>query len=41
MYTYVVLDKEKPGTGSIRGLNLAAVRPTAVRLTNCTFRAVT
>jgi hypothetical protein len=29
---YVVLDK-KPGIGSIRGLNLAAVRPTTVQLT--------
>jgi hypothetical protein len=29
----VVLDKEKPGTGSTRGLNLAEVRPTAVKLT--------
>jgi hypothetical protein len=29
----VVLDKEKPGTGSTRGLNLAEVRPTAVHLT--------
>jgi hypothetical protein len=30
---YVVLDKEKPGIGNIRGLNLAAVRPMAVQLT--------
>jgi hypothetical protein len=30
---YVVLDKEKPYTGSIRGLNLAAVKPTTVQLT--------
>jgi hypothetical protein len=30
----VVLDKEKPGIGNIRGLNLAAVRPTTVQLTN-------
>jgi hypothetical protein len=37
---YVVMDKEKPGTGSIRGLNLAEVRPTAVQLTNCSFRVV-
>jgi hypothetical protein len=38
---YVVWDKEKPGAGSIRGLNLAAVRPTAVQLTHCSFRVVT
>jgi hypothetical protein len=30
----VVLDKDKPGVGRIRGLNLAAVRPTTVQLTN-------
>jgi hypothetical protein len=30
---YVVSDKDKPGIGSIRGLNLAAVRPTTVQLT--------
>jgi hypothetical protein len=24
---YVVLDKEKPGMGNIRGIGLAAVRP--------------
>jgi hypothetical protein len=40
-YMYVVLDKEKPDIGSIRGLNLAAVRPTTVHLTNCSFRVVT
>jgi hypothetical protein len=38
---YRVLDKEKPGTGIVRGFNLAAVRPTAVLLTNCSFRVVT
>jgi hypothetical protein len=38
---YVILDKEKPGIGNIRGLNLAAVRPTTVQLTNCSFRVVT
>jgi hypothetical protein len=27
----VQLDKEKPGTGNIKGLNLAAVKPTSVR----------
>jgi hypothetical protein len=32
---YVVLDKEKPGIGSIRELNMAAVRTTTVQLTNC------
>jgi hypothetical protein len=36
----VVLDKEKPGIGSIRGLNSAAVRPTTVQLTNCSFTVV-
>jgi hypothetical protein len=30
---YMVLDKEKPGIGSIRGLSLATVRPTTVQLT--------
>jgi hypothetical protein len=25
---YAVLDKEKPGIGSIKGINLAAARPT-------------
>jgi hypothetical protein len=29
---YVALDKEQPDVGSIRGLNLAAVRPTTVQL---------
>jgi hypothetical protein len=29
----VVLDKEKLSIGNIRGLNLAAVRPTTVQLT--------
>jgi hypothetical protein len=36
----MVLDK-KTGTGSIRGLNLAAVKPMTVQLTNCIFRIVT
>jgi hypothetical protein len=31
---YVVLDKQKPGKESTRGLNLAAVMPTTVQLTN-------
>jgi hypothetical protein len=30
---YVVLDKEKPDTGSIRGLNLVVVKPMTVQLT--------
>jgi hypothetical protein len=38
---YVVLDKEKSAIGSIRGLNLATVRPTTVQLTNYSFRVVT
>jgi hypothetical protein len=29
---YVQLDKEKPGIGNVRGLNLAAVKPTAVQV---------
>jgi hypothetical protein len=28
-------DKTKPSTESIRGLNLAAVRPTTVQVTSC------
>jgi hypothetical protein len=36
---YVVLDK-KPARGSIRGLNLGAVRPTNVQLTNRSVRVV-
>jgi hypothetical protein len=28
----MVLDKEKPGIGSIRGLNMAAVRPATFQL---------
>jgi hypothetical protein len=34
---YFVPDKEKSGIGSIKGLNLAAVRLTTVQLTNCSF----
>jgi hypothetical protein len=37
---YVVLDKEKPGIGSIRGLNLAAASPAVVKVTDCSFRVV-
>jgi hypothetical protein len=33
----VQLDKENPGTGNIRGLNLAADKPTAVQVSNCRF----
>ena len=40
-YNTVVLDKEKPCIGSMRGLNLAAGRPTTVQLTNCSFRVST
>jgi hypothetical protein len=36
-----VLDKEKLDIGSIRGINLAAVRPMAVHLTHCSLRVVT
>jgi hypothetical protein len=31
------LDKENPGTGNIRGLNLAADKPTTVHVSNCCF----
>jgi hypothetical protein len=34
---YVQLEKENPGTGNIRGLNLAAVKPTTVQVSNCRF----
>jgi hypothetical protein len=34
---YVQLDKENPGTGNIRGLNLAAGKPTTVQVSNCRF----
>jgi hypothetical protein len=37
----VILVKEKPGMGGIRGLNLAAVRPTAIQLTDYSFVVVT
>jgi hypothetical protein len=37
----MVLDKENPCIGSVRGLNMAAVRPTTVQLTNCSFIVVT
>jgi hypothetical protein len=36
-YTYLILDKGKPGIRSLCGLNLAAVRLTTVQLTNCSF----
>jgi hypothetical protein len=35
------MEKEKPGMGSIRRLNLAAIRPTAVQKTNRSFKVVT
>jgi hypothetical protein len=34
---YVQLDKEKPGIGNIRGLNLAAVKSTTVQVSDCRF----
>jgi hypothetical protein len=37
---YMVLDKEKPGIGSITGLKLAVVMPTIVKLSNCSLRLV-
>jgi hypothetical protein len=39
-HMYVVLDKERPCIGSIRGLNLAAVKPTTVHVINCHFGMV-
>jgi hypothetical protein len=33
----VQLDKENPGTGNIRGLNLAEDKPTTVQVSNCRF----
>jgi hypothetical protein len=33
----VQLDKENPGTENIRGLNLAADKPTTVQVSNCCF----
>jgi hypothetical protein len=38
---YAVLVKEKLVRGSIRGLNLAGVKPTTVQMTNCSLRVVT
>jgi hypothetical protein len=32
---FATLDKAKPSTENIRGLNLAAVRPTTVQVTSC------
>jgi hypothetical protein len=34
---YVQLDKENPGTGNIRDLNLAADKPATVQVSNCRF----
>jgi hypothetical protein len=34
---YVQLDKENPGTGNIRGLNLAADKATTVQVSNRRF----
>jgi hypothetical protein len=38
---YVILGKEKPGIGSIRGLNLAAVRLVIIQMINCSLGVVT
>jgi hypothetical protein len=38
---YAQLDKEKPGIGNIRGLNLAAVKSTTVQVSYCHFWGVT
>jgi hypothetical protein len=37
---YVQLDKEKPGIGNIRGLNLAAVKSTTVQVSDSRFRGL-
>jgi hypothetical protein len=37
----MILEKDNPGIGSTEGLNLAAVKPTTVQLSNCSFRVVT
>jgi hypothetical protein len=37
---YVVFDNEKPGIGSIRGLNLGVVRPVIIQLADCNLRVV-
>jgi hypothetical protein len=37
---YVALGKEMQGIGSIKGLNLVAIRPMIVYLTNHSFRVV-
>jgi hypothetical protein len=37
----MVLGKEKPGIGSVRGFKLALVGPMTIQLTNCTFKVVT
>jgi hypothetical protein len=34
---YMELDKEKPGIGNIRGLNLATVKSTTVQVPDCRF----
>jgi hypothetical protein len=34
---YVQLDKEKPGIGNIKGLNLSAVKSTTVQVSDCCF----
>jgi hypothetical protein len=38
---YLVLENEKLGIGSIRGLNLAAVSPTSVQQIYRSFKVVT
>jgi hypothetical protein len=37
---YVVVGKEKPCIGTVRGLNFAAVRLTTIQLTKCSFRVL-
>jgi hypothetical protein len=34
---YMQLDKEEPGIGNIRDLNLAAVNPKTVQVSDCCF----
>lgn len=37
---YMQLDKNKPCIGSVKGLNLAAVRCVTIQVTNCHFVVV-
>jgi hypothetical protein len=37
---YVVLDKVKPSISSLKGVNLAAARPTTIQAAKCSFRVI-